>query len=193
MTLFIQAGKLQDLHRAFPGFPVILRRGMSEIAGRDHIFQNAQVFQRLHDLERAGDLHVCIFMSLFVRDILSSEKYFSFGRRVVTADHVKCRGFPGTVRADHACDAAFTDRERDILHRGQAFKSFGDMLNFNDWSLFHHQASFLPLRSSSTASNHSTGGFLRITVSTKFFALLPMYQPRIPVGRKRMTASRAMA
>ena len=125
MTLFVQAGEVQHLHGALLGLFFALCTGVAEVGGGGDVIQNAQVLQRFHDLEGAGDLHVGVLIRLFVGDVLTIVEDLAFGGRVVAADHVEGGGFTSTVGADHAGDGAFLHRERNIMHGGQTLEPLG--------------------------------------------------------------------
>ena len=137
VSLFVQSGKLQDFDGTFRSFFPALCGSVAEIAGCDDVIENRQVLQRLHDLERTGNLHIRIFICPLVRNIFAVVIDLAFCRRIISADHVEGCGLSGTVRADHACDSAFADREGNIVDSGQTLESLGQADDFN-YRFFGH-------------------------------------------------------
>ena len=99
--------------------------------GADHdVFDGRHVHADLQVLEGARHAAPGQFVGRLAVDGFAVETDFARGRLVDAGDQVEQRRLAGAVRADHGIDDAGVDGERHVLHRLDATKMDGQVLDF---------------------------------------------------------------
>ena len=109
-----------DLHAA-PGRGLhVARPGLAEQRADADVLEDAEVAERLGDLEGARDAQLRDLVGGETGDPAILEAHCARGGRQVAGDQVEQRRFPRAVGADDAGDRARLDGERDVGDGSQA-------------------------------------------------------------------------
>src|SRR5439155_1907930 len=103
------------------------------IEGADHrVVERAEVRERLHDLERAGQATPADGVRLGADDGDALEVDGALGGRVEAGEQVKHRGLASAVGPDEADDLAGVDRQVEAAHRGEPAESLGERVDLQE-------------------------------------------------------------